>query len=178
MWCTDEPLEYYWTPQYDKWTYSANYLENSDKPFKKKSQNSYNRHSCVQIHAGQDLSETSWASWAILHSSLEETLLVLIGSLFFTGPLWLIDVPGAVRREMREKRSTSPFCFLHLRKLQKQITNTYNPDSIALSPSQSHIHSRNVHSAHIVLYSMKTVSAQIFFCFGKMTLTSCLNSLG
>lgn len=128
-----------------------------------KSQNSYNHHSCVQIHAGQNLSETSWASWAILHSSLEETLLVLIGSLFFTGPLWLIDVPGAVRREMREKRSASPFWFLHLRKLQKQITNTYNPDSnCPLSLSISHSFQECAFCSHSFIFNENCFCTNIF----------------
>ena len=98
----------------------------------------------------------------MLHSSLEETLLVLIGSVFFTGPLWLIDVPGAVRREMREKQSTSPFWFLNFRKLLKQITSVYNPDFTALcSLSILRSFQNSVQFAHIVLHSMKTVSAQI-----------------
>lgn len=119
------------------------------------------------------------ASWAMLHSGLEETLLVLIGSLFFTGPLWLNDVPGAVRRrEMREKWSTSPFWFLNSRKLLKQTNNKYIiQTSLPFVPTQFYIHFNNVDSVHIVLYSRKTVSEQIFFSFRKMTLMYCLNSL-
>lgn len=89
----------------------ANYLKFQNKYFKNKSQNSYNFHSFFfdidivksgKIYARQDLSETSWAPWAMLHSGFKEPS-GLIGNLLFTRPLWLIDVPGVVIKERNER---------------------------------------------------------------------------